>query len=153
MKRSGAYERNCWVVVSRVIRLIRVVRQIPRRTPVLHVNGSTELASRWRNEAEIFERRGAANQAATLKSCADELEQWMHERELEKLTLIQAAKESGYSYSALQKMVADGRLPNVGDKNRPRVRRGNLPQKPRRLGPAQENGGLDLAGTILANRT
>ncbi len=124
-----------------------------KRTPVLHVNGSTELASRWRTEAEIFERRGAANQAATLKSCADELEQWMRERELEKLTLVQAAKESGYGYSALQKMVADGRLPNVGEKNRPRMRRCDLPRKPSRLVLIQENGEPDLAEVILANRT
>lgn len=111
-----------------------------------------DLTSRWRNEAEIFERRGAANQAATLMSCADELEQWMRERELEKLSLTQATEESGFSYSALQKMVAKGRLTNVGDKNRPRVRRCDLPRKPSRSTPVEDEAEPDLAGTILANR-
>lgn len=48
---------------------------------------------------------------------------------LEALTLEAAERESGYGYSALQKMVADGRLENVGVKGRPRVRRCDLPKK------------------------
>src|SRR6266571_7269591 len=57
------------------------------------------------------------------------------ERELEALTLEQAERESGYSYSALQKMVATGRLRNVGAPHRPRVQRGDLPKKVRPVTP------------------
>lgn len=58
------------------------------------------------------------------------MEAYERERELEALTLEQAAQESGYSYSQLQKLLAGGTLPNVGAKNHPRVRRGALPRKP-----------------------
>ncbi len=43
------------------------------------------------------------------ESYADELEEALREAELEALTLEAAASESGYSYSAIQKMVA-GRI-------------------------------------------
>ncbi len=84
------------------------------------------------------------------ESYAQELETALRECELEELTLQGAADESGYSYSAIQKKVADGELQNVGDKNRPRVRRGDLPRKGRRPKPKGEP---DLAGRILAHRT
>ena len=87
------------------------------------------LARRWRDEADTLRRRGATAQAVVLESCAEELETVLRERDLEALNLRGASEESGYSYSALQKMVAEGKLPNMGDKNRPRVRRGDLPRK------------------------
>ena len=110
------------------------------------------LSHRWREEAKTFRHRGADQQALLLESCACELELAIQEDSLESLTLREAADESGYSYSALQKMVARGELPNVGEKNKPLVRRGDLPRKPGRSEPVQENGEPDLAGTILANR-
>ena len=87
------------------------------------------LAAQWREEVETLQRRGATAQAVLLESCADELATVLRQRNLEALTIQQASEESGYSYSGLQKMVADGKLPNVGDRNRPRVRRGDLPRK------------------------
>jgi hypothetical protein len=69
----------------------------------------------------------------------------MRERELHALTLEEAARESGYSYSSLQKKVASGGLTNVGTKGSPRVRRGELPRK----GGARESG---IADSLLARR-
>ena len=105
----------------------------------------SSLPERWRQEAGVLRRRGAANQADALESCADELEAWERERALEALTLEDAERESGYSYSALEKMVRRGELENVGEKGRPRVRRGDLPRKVRREAP-------DLAGPVLEGR-
>jgi hypothetical protein len=99
----------------------------------------------WRQEASVLRRRGAAGQAEALESCASELEVWQHQRALEGLTLEEAERESGYSYSALEKMVRRGELENVGAKGRPRVRRGDLPRKPHREAP-------DLAGSVLEGR-
>ena len=107
------------------------------------------LAAQWREEAETLRRRGATAQAVVLESCADELVIVLRERDLEALSLQGASEESGYSYSALQKMVADGKLPNVGDKNRPRVRRGDLPRKAGRLNKPTHEGEPDLVGQIL----
>ena len=113
------------------------------------MTGPTDLATRWRDEAATFRKRGAGAQAVLLESCAEELETVLRERDLEALTLQGASEESGYSYSALQKMVAEGKLPNRGDKNRPRVRRGDLPRKAGRLPRGPSDGEPNLAETIL----
>jgi hypothetical protein len=105
----------------------------------------SSLPEQWRQEAALFRRRGAGAQAETLESCAAELEAWEHQRALETLTLEEAEQESGYSYSALEKMVRRGELENVGEKGKPRVRRGDLPRKVRRELP-------DLAGPVLEGR-
>jgi len=87
------------------------------------------LVARWRAEAEVLRRRGAESLAALLAGCADELAEWAKAHELEALTLEQAAVESGYSYSALQHMVAERRIKNAGTQHRPRIRRNDLPRK------------------------
>ncbi len=107
------------------------------------------LAAQWREDAETLRRRGATAQAVLLESCADELATVLRERDLEALTIQQASEESGYSYSALQKMVAKGELANVGDKHRPRVRRGDIPHKIQKRRLQALDGEPDLAGTIL----
>lgn len=117
---------------------------------------ANDLAAHWRAEGAVLRRRGAEQQAAVLESCAAELEQCAREQELEALTLEQAERESGYSYSALQKMVATGRLLNVGEPHRPRVRRGDLPKKAhtRPPGPfADKPDGPDLAKRVLTRPT
>ncbi len=108
------------------------------------------LASQWRDEADTLRRRGAEVQAVALESCADELEAAHREQALEALTLNEASQESGYSYSALQKKVASGELPNMGTKNCPRVRRGDLPRKAGQLPRKPSDGEPDLAGKVLA---
>ena len=115
-------------------------------------NGMHKLAARWREEAELLRRRGQPTLAAMAESYADELEEELRQADLEALTLKQAAEESGFSYSAIQKMVNTGQLPNVGDKHRPRVRRGDLPRKAGRLRSQRNDGQPDLAGQILAGR-
>ena len=108
------------------------------------------LARRWREESKGLRQRGAETQAAVLESCATELEE--HERliSLEALTLEEAVLESGYSYAALQRMVASGYLENVGRRHRPRVRRGDLPKKGSRASAFQ--GEPDLAAQVLASQ-
>ena len=82
-----------------------------------------------------------------LLSVADEIEERALAHALEELTLGDAAEESGYSYSAIQKMVASGELSNLGDKGNPRVRRGDLPRKA--IAPPTQSGEPDLAEMIL----
>jgi hypothetical protein len=105
------------------------------------------LVQRWRDEATLLRRRAANLQADVLESCAAELEAWTRERELEALTLDRAAEETGFSYSALEKMVRAGKVANVGRKGAPRVRRGDLPSKPTR--PRTELGDRSIAALRL----
>jgi hypothetical protein len=107
----------------------------------------TALPELWRQEAAVLRRRGAEGQAAALESCAKELEAWEQEHALEALTLEEAERESGYTYSALEKMIRRRELANVGEKGRPRVRRGDLPRKARAREVAP-----DLAGPVLDGR-
>jgi hypothetical protein len=87
--------------------------------------------------------------AQAIRDCADELDTAITEWQLEALTLEQATRESGYSYGGLQRLVAEGKLENVGEEGSPRVRRADLPRKPRAL----SNGQPDPIGEILAKRT
>lgn len=81
-----------------------------------------------------------------LMTIADQIEEKAYAHALGQLTLQEAAAESGYSYSALQKMVAGGELENQGDKGSPRVHRCDLPKKPSQRAQIE---GPDLAGMIL----
>ena len=91
-------------------------------------------------------RYGAVVQAEVVEMCTRELQSAITEWELQQLTLAEAVNESGYGYSALQKMVASGELENVGSKGTPRVRRRDLPKKP---GSAAMT---SLADALLAKR-
>ena len=111
--------------------------------------GVQALAQRWRDDAVLLRRRGAEAQATALESCASDLEEEDRRLSLETLTLEQAEGESGYSYGALQKMVADGRLSNAGGPHRPRIRRCDLPRKSS-AGREGTKGEPDLASLVLA---
>lgn len=110
------------------------------------------MAEQWRERAATLERYGASNQASALRACAAELVEAGDGWGLEALSLTQAVKESGLSYSALQKMVGGGRLMNVGTRGNPRVRRGDLPRRPQVPARRGFHGEPDLAGSILAAR-
>ena len=107
------------------------------------------LIAQWRDDAETLRARGAPQQADALANCADELKAALREHDLEALTLNEASRESRYSYSSLQKRVASGELPNVGTKNCPRVRRGDLPRKAGQLPRGPIDGEPDLAEKVL----
>ena len=106
--------------------------------------GPRGLAAAWRADAAVLRHRGAEALAASLESCADELERWAEEWALERLTLEQAARESGYGYSTLQHLVAGKRIPNAGSPRRPRIRRADLPRK-----VSAPPGGVGLADRVL----
>jgi hypothetical protein len=89
------------------------------------------LSEEWRARATMFRSYGADAAAKTLEECARELELGFETWLDQPLTLDEAAAESGYSYSSLQKRVSNQELPNAGDKGTPRVRRRHLPYKPR----------------------
>ncbi len=113
-------------------------------------NSLSALVARWREQAAAYEQDGQPG-ARLLHRVANELEATLREHELEALTLEQAEAESGYSYSRLQQLVADGTIPNAGDRHRPRIRRAHLPRKPGHSA-LQTEGEPDLAARVLAGR-
>lgn len=108
------------------------------------------LATSWREEANVMERRGLEVPASLLRSCAADLEERMREWQLEELTLEEAAEEARVHYDTMRKMVARGEVPNAGKKGSPRVRRCDL----RRDGSPGELRDEDaaLVGDALLNR-
>lgn len=114
--------------------------------------GLADLRVRWRAEAAVLRHRAATGYAEVLESCAVELEEYEREHELEALTLDQAVAESGYAYSALQKMVTQGRVPNAGAPHRPRIHRKDLPKKPQGAFSQDGSAGPDLAALVGSRR-
>jgi len=93
------------------------------------------LAKEWEEEArQLRDRYGDERGARLCDTHAAELRARIREHLDEPLTLKEAAAESGYSVSHLQHLVADGEIPNAGEKGRPRIRRGDVPMKGRGSG-------------------
>jgi hypothetical protein len=108
------------------------------------------LLDQWRQEAETCRRLGADGTALAVERCAKDLEEWTKARELETLTLADVAAESGLSYSAVQRAVREGRLPNAGTPGHPRVRRVEVPKKASRR--ARLAGVPDLVALVSVGR-
>lgn len=89
-----------------------------------------DLPAHFRSLAELVREHTSDEGAAkAYEKAADAIEAAWHNFQGEALTLRQAAEESGYSEGHLQRLVAEGKIRNRGRKNRPRVRRGDLPKK------------------------
>lgn len=112
-----------------------------------------DLVGQWRAEAALFRRRGLEESARQAESYAAELEARVREWQMEALPLDQAATESGYSYSHLQQRIAEGSLPNAGEKGSPRIRRSDLPVKGGAVRRSIDGKELDIAGEIIARRS
>lgn len=97
---------------------------------------AADLAARWRQDAETFARYGDEQMAHVCRSHADELESSLRSQADDVLDLATAAEVSGYSADRLRHKVAAGEIPNAGRRGSPRVRRGDLPVKPRRAAGA-----------------
>lgn len=90
-----------------------------------------ELAKKWREAAETLQLYGQPETAQVLRGCANSLDAAMRSLDDDKLSLAEAAQESGLSADRLRHMVAEGKLPQAGKKGSPRIRRGDLPLKRR----------------------
>lgn len=75
----------------------------------------------------------APGAAEAFRRAARELDDAVREFDEAPLTLEQASEVSGYSVDHLARMVREKRIPNIGEKHRPRVRRADVPMKPSAL--------------------
>ena len=92
------------------------------------------LAECWLTDAAVLESSFDERGAALYRRHAAELQEALCEAADEVLTLAEASSESGYSESRLRHLIADGTIPQAGERGRPRVRRADLPQKPQKNG-------------------
>ena len=93
-----------------------------------------EFVGRWSQRADDLKRLAAnVDGQRLIAELLAELALLFREEDSQALNLQEAAQESGYSPDHLGREVRAGRIPNVGRRNAPRIRRGDLPRKPGRL--------------------
>jgi len=97
------------------------------------MNPLLSLAEKWRTDASFLRRHGDDQGAVVCELHARELEEGWGEWQDEPMQLDRVAEESGYSPDHLGRLVRDGRIPNAGQPNSPRIRRRDLPRKPGHL--------------------
>jgi hypothetical protein len=89
----------------------------------------SSLSIQWRALAGTLRAHAAEGAAGAYEQAADELDAALREEDGELLTLTDASLASGYSADHLGRLVREGKLPNKGRPNAPRVRRADLPYK------------------------
>src|SRR3954467_4319087 len=87
------------------------------------------LPSEWRDRAQYLRDYGDSNTARLWELAANELEVALSAHGQETLTLVQAAKLSGFTADHLSASIKKGRIPNAGRDGPPRIRRSDLPMK------------------------
>lgn len=75
---------------------------------------------------ELRARYAAESAAQTLDTSANELEAWLASQANEVLSINEAVLRTGRKRSTIEKAVQSGRLTNLGQKGKPRVRAGEL---------------------------
>jgi hypothetical protein len=101
---------------------------------VLNIEDAKQgFLARWRERREDYHRlRASVDAAALIDEFLTDVDQVWRRHDDERLTLNEASAESGYSVDHLGRLLRDGKLTNVGRPRAPRVRRGDLPRRPRR---------------------
>lgn len=104
-----------------------------------------ELHQRWSIRREEFARLGAQVDAArVIDEFLTDLAEASHDEGDQLLSIREAARLSGYSVEHLARSVRHGRIPNSGRKNKPLIRRNDLPQKPKSLLARGDNEPYDV---------
>jgi hypothetical protein len=88
-----------------------------------------ELPSHWKQRAEYLRQFGDPACARLWELASSELEAALTAQGEETLTLVNAAKASGFTADHLSSLIKKGRIPNAGRDGAPRIRRSDLPVK------------------------
>ena len=103
-----------------------MTRKRGRKTRPASVEG---LPADWRKQAKALRRYGGDTPATAIERCADDLEATLIERDETTFSLVEAARESGYTADHLGRLVRDGKIPNAGRPGAPRIALKDLPRK------------------------
>ena len=114
----------------------------------MNIDALRAFTDSLRTEVSQLRHRGLSEPADVIESVANDHQEVLDAWHTEALTLRQAEQESGFSYSHLQQM-KDIKLGTTGT---PRIRRCDLPYKPRRSGIQLANGEPDIADEILTSK-
>lgn len=112
----------------------------------------TDIREKARELRDTF---GDEARARALEWAATRLEAALGALRDQPLTLDQAARESGYSAGHLGRFVREGKIPNAGRPNAPRIRRGDLPAKAGVLRPEPAAAMVDrrqIARSVVTSR-
>ena len=111
--------------------------------------GPSTLSTTWRERAELLANFGDPNCARLWQLAAQELDEVLRALGDEKLTLTQAARESGYSSDHLASLIRSGKLPNAGRLHVPLIHRSDLPiKRPATPPPPRKTAGGKHVGNI-----
>lgn len=106
------------------------------RPPASRTVTPDDFRAKWGTEAEALRRRNATVSAAELcEEILNDFDAFVAAGSEVSLNLQEAAAESGYSPDHLGALVRQGKIPNAGRPNAPRIRRSDLPRKPSSLRP------------------
>ena len=94
------------------------------------------LLAAWRDRAQFLSDFGDPNSAKLWLTAAAELERALASVADETLSLVEAARISGFTADYLGHLVKTGKIKNAGRKGAPRIRRADLPEK-RSNGPGR----------------
>lgn len=111
------------------------------------------FVSTLRERVALLRAHGAIEAAATCEHIVSEFDQAFRTWSLAELTVTEASIESGYSAERLRELVREGRLPDQrppGSGREIRIRRADLPRRPRAATPAAAVEAL--ATRVLAGR-
>jgi hypothetical protein len=92
------------------------------------VGALADLSASWRTVAATLHPYAPAA-ALAYERAAEELDAALDAQQNARLTLREAAEESGFSADHLGRLVREGRIPNAGRPHAPRVRRSDLPRR------------------------
>ena len=98
-------------------------------TPGGVVEHPASLPLQWRERATLLEQFGDPNTARLWRIAATELDRALEAFDAETLSLVEAARVSGYTPEHLGLLVKQGKIPNAGRPGAPRIRRADLPTK------------------------
>jgi hypothetical protein len=92
----------------------------------------TALIERWQGRQQEWSRLHAQVDGAALAGeVVADLQKIAESNGAEELTLTAASTLSGYSTDHLSRLLRDGAIPNAGRKGSPRIRRADLPIRPK----------------------
>jgi hypothetical protein len=102
----------------------------------------TEIIQRWTDRQAEWSKLGAnVNGAALAAEVVADLEKIAASNGDAELTLTDASTLSGYSTDHLSRLIREGKLENRGRKGAPRIRRADLPLRPKGgIATARNNG-------------
>jgi hypothetical protein len=113
--------------------------------------GLADLMRKWEEDAVTLARYLDARGAEVCRMHIVELREAMRAEGEQQLTLSEAAARSGFSEDYLRHKVADGKIPNAGQKGALRILRRDLPRKlgaRRTVGGSAEAAAADILGSL-----